>query len=64
MDEHEKRREQRRQAQARYRKVHADRLRTARRIAHMLARQTFTPVTSRSWLLQSGAWSVRNMPAH
>jgi hypothetical protein len=40
VDEHERRREQKRQAQARYRKAHADRLRAARRIAHILARQT------------------------
>ena len=40
MDEHERRREQMRQAQARFRKAHADRLRVARRIAHILARQT------------------------
>jgi hypothetical protein len=40
VDEYERRREQRRQAQARYRKAHADRLRVARRIAHILARQT------------------------
>jgi hypothetical protein len=43
MDEHEQRREQVRQAQARYRKAHADRLRVARRIAHILARQTHWP---------------------
>jgi hypothetical protein len=36
----EQRREQVRQAQARYRKAHADRLRVARRVAHILARQT------------------------
>ena len=40
MDEYERRRrEQKRQAQARYRKAHADRLRVARRVAHILARQ-------------------------
>jgi hypothetical protein len=40
MDEYERRREQTRQAQARYRKVHAKRLRAARRIARILSRQT------------------------
>jgi hypothetical protein len=35
----ERRREQMRQAQVRYRKVHAERLRTAGRIANMLVRQ-------------------------
>jgi hypothetical protein len=39
MDEYELRREQKRQAQARYRKAHADQLRVARRVAHILARQ-------------------------
>ena len=40
MDECERRRQQKRQAQARYRKIHAERLRMARRVAHILARQT------------------------
>jgi hypothetical protein len=39
----EQRREQVRRAQARYRKAHADRLRVARRVAHILARQTHRP---------------------
>jgi hypothetical protein len=43
MDEDERRREQMRQAQARYRKVHAKRLRAARHIAHVLSRQASYP---------------------
>jgi hypothetical protein len=36
----QQRSEQKRQAQARYRQVHAEKLRKARRIGHLLSRQT------------------------
>ena len=40
MDEEDERREQLRQAQARYRKTHAKELRAARRVANILSRRT------------------------
>lgn len=43
MDEWDTRREQKRQAQARYRKTHADELRIARRVAQLLVRQQHYP---------------------
>ena len=56
MDEFERRREQRRQAQARYRETHGDRLRTARRIAHILARQKVYASDAKE--LAAAIWSL------
>jgi hypothetical protein len=56
MDEHERRREQKRQAQARWRRAHADRLRAARRVAGILVRQE-----SRSGEIKELASAIRDI---